>query len=230
MRERRNHEWLKRPEDKFGVEDLCAYAHDILLTIGEDPAQTGRVTASWSSELAEIYLSSTTLDAKNPVYQISAKDERYIAHHMIYTLTADAKHVGVYDEDVNPIDAKNPEEVIVLMMHYLRSNPVVEAPQTNRIGESHFQAIAASFAIEAAIEAGEIDVTRLAFTSGSDQGTMYTVQSIESAKAMGVTIDGKHYAYTKNEASIKSQLAERAELCLRQFASQPLPPASTQEQ
>lgn len=219
-----NHELFLRPKDTYGVTDLCAYARDILYDLGEDPAQTGRVVAHWYSDLANITLMSSTLAADNPTYQANVQDNRAIGHHRVYTITPNEQSVKMFDMHSKPMIVSNPDEMIILMMFYLRSNPSVFEPRLDARGAQLFQAIAANVAIDAAIDGGRIDLGKLALTSGMPFGVIYANQARDAAKEQGVATDDTFYRYTSNNKILEEELSLR----VRQRQTQlfrSLPPA-----
>lgn len=220
-----NFERYKRPKSQYSVADLCAYARDILRDLGEDPTQSGRVVASWYSGLANVTLFSQSLDTANPIYQANIQDNRELGHHRVYTMTPQGTSVNMFDMNRNPIAVDNTEEMIVLMMFYLRTNPQVPEPRISAEGEQRFQAIAANVAIDTALEKNKIDLGRLMLTHGTPFGDLYAVQALDCAKEQSVEEGGIQYPYTRNSAVLKRELAARVWQRYAQTSQYNVPPA-----
>lgn len=220
-----NHELFLRPERSYGIADLCAYARDILRIIGEDPAQTGRIVAHWYSDLANVTLLSETLNRENPTYQANVQDNHEIGHHRVYTITRNEQSVNMFDMNNNPMTVDNPDEMILLMMCYLRTNPSVLEPRMSADGEKRFQAIAANLAIDDALEKGKIDLGRIVLASNMPLGVMYANQARDVAEQQGVIVGDTIYKYSVNDRIIEEELAIRIRQRQLQASQYSLPPA-----
>lgn len=227
MSEHERHDFV-RSEEKYDTRTLCAYVRDILLTQGEESGQEGRIAVSWDSDLASVHLMSETLEAERSVFQMEVHDHNTIDHRRIYMLNQQAASITIYNDLHQRMPSDTPQEIIVQLMQYLRTCPDVREPLISDQGEELFQRIAASIAIQQAIESNTIDMKILSTACDTDFGPYLCKSAAEAVATEGVeTEEGKLLPFTHSTHYIKYELSWLVRNMYQYRDDRSLPPGHT---
>lgn len=156
--------FVVHPQD-FTVYDMGMYARDILRHNGDVDTATGRVTATWNSEVFDhAHLMSRTLDEPLPQFKLTGIEQN--GQERSYSFGPGAAKIAVYDASHIALDTISTEQAHSSALDAITSHPfprpdmVRNTPETER----RYREVLSNTAVHAAIEDGLIDIYSLAAT------------------------------------------------------------------
>lgn len=203
-----------RDQEEYGTPEISAYAREILTRACDDTAYNNKLTTSWDTEDALVYLTCLELDKESPTYQMNVRKKSNPSEDE-YICMFDAEHSvpGLYyvlpDLTNEKVDCPNPHELTITVMSYLRQHPAwyIAEPRSSQWTNQAFDRIMANLAIDTAIEQNTLDMQQLALKHANGMAVPPTVVSKVLTQEM--TVDNMSFPYTRSEINVFTQLNQR---------------------